>query len=70
MNDLTLDTPVSYTHLDVYKRQRNTGKCSGNVTSEEMIDNKVSNHDNYIECLPVLRRGVLVVNDVDIEKLK
>ena len=31
---------------------------------------KNNNVDNYIECSPVLRRGVLVVNDFEIERLK
>ena len=29
-----------------------------------------NNVDNYIECLPVLRRGVFVVDDSEIERLK
>ena len=29
-----------------------------------------NNNDDYIECLPELRRGVLVVNDFEIERLK
>ena len=35
--------------------------------SAEINDDNV---DNYIECLPVFRRGVLVVNDFEIERLK
>ena len=37
---------------------------------EDSAEINNNNIDNYIECSPVLRRGVLVVNDCEIERLK
>ena len=49
--------PVSYTHLDVYKRQVDLPCCENGAAIDD------DNVDNYIEYLPVHRRGILIVDD-------
>ena len=63
---------VSYTHLDVYKRQER--ERVSNIVDlpcyEDSAEINNNNVDNYIECLPVHRRGVLIIDDFKMERLK